>query len=140
MSLITIKTFDTGIQAHIFKNKLENEGIVCYIHDENIVTLNPLYNFAVGGVKLKVNEQDAEEARSILAEIEGTPHTDEEDQIIKCPNCSSTELYSDFKSMKDPKGILSAIASFFLSVFPIYYNSLYRCKKFNTEFNAKKTQ
>jgi DNA-directed RNA polymerase subunit RPC12/RpoP len=137
MNLITIKTLDDGISAHILKTRLEGEGIQCYIHDENIVTLNPLFNFAVGGVKLKVDEPDVEKALDILKHIEETPFTTEEEEIIKCPNCASTELYSDFKSMKDVKGIISAVTSFVFSVFPIYYKSVYRCIKCETEFKPE---
>ena len=137
MNLVTVKTFDDGISAHILKTRLESEGITCYIHDENIVTLNPLYNFAVGGVKLKVDEPDLEFALKVLNEIDETPYTNENQEVIKCPKCESTELYSDFKSMKDPAGVLAAITSFLLTVFPIYYKSVYRCKKCDTEFKVK---
>ncbi len=138
MGLILLKTLDDGISAHILKTRLESEGIQCFIHDENIVTLNPLYNFAVGGVKLKVNEVDLERAVNVLKEIEETPYTDDEEEDICCPKCQSTELYADFKSMKNPAGVLAAITSFLLVVFPFYYKSVYRCKKCGTEFNVKK--
>lgn len=137
MKLVTIKTYDDGISAHIAKSTLESEGIMCYIYDENIVTLNPLYNFAVGGIKLKVNEEDIAKAQQFLNSIEHKPYTDNKDEVISCPNCESTDLYSDFKSMKGAKGILSAISSFFFAVFPIYYKSVYKCKQCNTEFKAK---
>jgi hypothetical protein len=136
MKLVTIKTFDNGISAHILKNKIESEGITCFIHDENIVTLNPLYNVAVGGIKLKVYEEDVQQALSIIASVEVIPYTDEQNQIIKCPDCESTELYSDFKSMKSSTGIISAIISFVLTVFPIYYKSVYRCKQCDAEFQV----
>jgi DNA-directed RNA polymerase subunit RPC12/RpoP len=134
MNLVTIRAYDDAISAYIAKTRLEGEGIDCYVHDENIVTLNPLYNFAVGGVKLRVDEPDKERALEILKEIDATPHTDNTDKIIACPSCGSTELYADFKSMKDAKGILAAITSFLLAVFPIYYRSVYRCKKCGIEF------
>lgn len=137
MNLLTVKTFDDGISAHILKTRLESDGIACYIHDENIVTLNPLYSFAVGGVKLKVDQPDLDKALKILKEIEDKPYTDENQEIIECPNCGSTDLYSNFKSMKDPAGVFAAITSFLLTVFPIYFKSVYRCKKCEKEFEVK---
>ena len=137
MELITLKAFDTAIEAHILKNKLEDEGIVCYIFDENIVTLNPLLNFAVGGVKLKIPKQDASKAKEILTEMDLVPYTDDEDNIIKCPNCGSQSFYSDYKSMKNPKGFFAWFASFLLGIFPIYAKSVYKCKECNTEFEKK---
>ncbi len=137
MNLITLKTFDDAIKAHILLNKLESEGIVCYIHDDNIVTINPLFSNAVGGVKLKVNDYDLEKAQLIVKEVKGQPYTDNEDKLIVCPNCGSINLYADFKSMKSTKGIFAAIASFLFFVFPIFYKSVYRCKECQTEFNPK---
>lgn len=134
MTFFTLKTFDNSINAHILKAALEAEGIECFIIDENIVTLNPLYNFAVGGIKLKVLEGDKEKAIGVLIKIENTPYLDEKEQVIKCPSCNSTELYTDFKSMKGAKGILSVITSFLFTIFPIYFNSVYKCKKCNKEF------
>lgn len=137
MELVTLQVFNTAIEAHIIKNKLESEDIPCYIFDENIVTLNPLLNFAVGGIRLQVNIEDLEKAKTILAEIDDTPLTDEADETIKCPSCESTELYTDFKSMKDPKGFLAMISAFVFTAFPVYSKSVYKCKKCNTEFDKK---
>jgi DNA-directed RNA polymerase subunit RPC12/RpoP len=137
MQLITLKSFDTAIEARIIQNRLESEGIICHIFDENLVTLNPLLNFAVGGIRLQVNLEDAERAQSILSEIEGTALTDEQNNVIACPNCQSTELYTDFKSMKDAKGVLAMIAAFVFSVFPMYSKSVYKCKSCATEFEKK---
>jgi len=137
MQLITVKSFDTAIEAHIIKNKLEGEGIRAFVMDENIVTLNPLLNFAVGGVRLQVNEEDLDKARQILAEVDSTPLTNEQDEVIKCPNCESTDLYTDFKSTKNAGGIVAMITAFVFTVFPLYYKSMYRCKKCDTEFKKK---
>jgi DNA-directed RNA polymerase subunit RPC12/RpoP len=137
MEHVTIKTFNNAIEAHILKNRLESEGITCFIRDENIVTVNPLYNYAVGGIKLDVQETDVERAIKILAEIEDAPFTDEADEVILCPKCGSDDLYANFTSMKDAKGILAAIAAFFFAVFPIYYKSVYRCKNCGHEFKKK---
>ena len=76
MSLITIQTCNSAIDAHILQNTLEGEGIECYIFDENIVTVNPLYGNAVGGIKLKINEEDKENAIAILSELAEKPFLD----------------------------------------------------------------
>lgn len=138
MKLITIRTYKDGISAHIMRNKLESEDIACFVHDENIVTLNALYQNAVGGVKLVVNEEDVEKALQIIEEVEHEPFRDEKDQIIACPNCSSEKLISDHVSMKDVKSVLSVIISFLFMVFPLYYKSVYKCKSCGHEFSLKK--
>jgi DNA-directed RNA polymerase subunit RPC12/RpoP len=137
MKQILIKTFDDAISAHILRNKLESEGIDCVIQDENIVTLNPLFNFAVGGVKLKVYEEDVPRALEILRELDNTPLTDANDQAIQCPNCASTDLDNNFKTMKGIKGAVAIVVSFFLAVFPLYFQTNYRCRQCGTEFKKK---
>lgn len=91
----------------------------------------------VGGIKLKINDANQEEAQMILDQIENQPFKDEQDQVIHCPKCGSNDLYNDFKSMKDSKGIIAAIVSFLLTVFPIYFKTVVRCKACGTEFNHK---
>ena len=73
MALVTIKTFDNSIDAHMLRSRLENEGIGCYLFDENVVSLNPLYNVTVGGIKLKINDFDVEKAQVIINEVEQAP-------------------------------------------------------------------
>lgn len=137
MTYVTLKRFNTAIEAHIVKNALEGEGVACQIFDENIVTLNPLLNFAVGGIRLQVFEEDFQKAQSLLNEIEEKPFTNNQEAVIACPECSSTSLYSDFNSMKDPKGFIAMVVAFIFSVFPLYTKSVYKCKECGTEFESK---
>lgn len=134
MEIVSIKVFDNPMEAHILKSRLESEGIPCFLQDENIVSLNPLYNYAVGGIKLNIRACDVQQVQDILQEIENYPHTNEEEEIIKCPQCASTALYTNFKSMKSAKGLFSAAIAFIMGVFPPYYKSVYKCKDCGTEF------
>lgn len=136
MKLVTIRTFDNSVDAHIFRSKLESEGIRCYLFDDAMVSLNPIYNVALGGIKLKVGDEDAWRAKEIIAAVENTPVTNEAGVPVTCPNCGSTDLYIGFKSSKGIRGILSAIFSFLLFVYPVYYKSVYRCKNCGTEFKS----
>ncbi len=134
MELITIKTFDNVIEAHMMKSKLESENVMCFLFDENIVGLNPLFNITVGGIKLKINKRDIDKATKIIEEATMSSLINDQGKIIKYPNCNSEDLYSGFKSMKGIKGVLSAIISFLLMVFPIYYKTVYKCKVCGNEF------
>lgn len=141
MALVTLQVFDNPIDAHVLKSKLESEGIQSVLFDENMVSLNPLFNITVGGIKLKISDTDLEQAQELLHTLNKTPHTDENDQEIKCPKCDSKELYTGFKSMKGIKGIFSAFVSFLLAVFPIYYKTVYKCKNCGEEFReAQRTK
>lgn len=134
MKLITAKIFDNPIDAHLLKTKLESEGVNCFLFDEHTVSIDPLYSNAIGGIKLKISAADIEKTREILNEIEKTPYTNDNHVIVKCPNCSSHNLYAGFKSMKGLKGTFSIILSFLLMILPIYHKSVFKCKDCNTEF------
>ena len=137
MSLITIKTCNSAIDAHILQNTLEGEGIECILFDDNIVSVNPLYSYAVGGIKLKIHEEDKEKALAILTELAEKPFLDKNNEAISCPNCQSQKLYSNFNSMNDAKGVLAAITSVIFSAFPLYAKTVYRCKECDMEFEVK---
>ncbi len=134
MNRITVKTFDNIIDAYILKNRLETDNIECFIQDENTVSIDPLLSNAVGGIKLKVQEKDYAKAFEIIQELENKPFEDRNGNIIVCPNCGSNQLYKDFNSIQDLKGLISALFSLILSIFPIYLNKVFRCKKCDTEF------
>lgn len=96
--LITIATFSQAIEAHVSKTKLESEGIICFIADENIVNMNWFYSNAVGGVKLQVKESDVKRALEILHQKPisvdfMTGEAEKEDEGIFCPKCGSSEVY-----------------------------------------------
>lgn len=137
MELITLKTFDNPIDVHILRARLESEDITCFIFDENIVSVNPLYNITVGGIKLKVREDQYQLALEVLKDIDGTPYTDDNEKKIVCPKCNSEDIESGFRSVKGIAGIVSMIISFLFTVFPIYLSSKYRCNNCGTEFKIK---
>jgi DNA-directed RNA polymerase subunit RPC12/RpoP len=135
--LVTVARYDSSIQAHIVKAHLEGHDMVCFVFDDHMVDMYALYSNAIGGVKIKVREKDAEAAHAIIQELEKKPYTDQNDEVIACPNCDSTEYYKDFNSMRSFGSILSALASMVIWVSPIYRKRVYRCKKCNTEFDPK---
>ncbi len=133
-NLKIVKTFDNAMDLHISKIKLESEGIQCFVFDENIVSINPLYNLTVGGIKLNVTSEDYPKAMKLIESFEEQPLTDEEDRVITYPNCGSDDYYTGYKSMKGVKGILSIILTFLISIYPIYFKTLNKCKACHTEF------
>lgn len=64
-NLITIATFGNIIDAQMALGKLENAGVKAVLFDENV---GNLFNVLVGGIKLKIREEDKEEAIRILNE------------------------------------------------------------------------
>lgn len=135
MNLLTLKTFDNTFEANMLKSKLESEDIQCVLFDENLVSLNPLYNITIGGIKLNINSADLGKAQSVLAEIDVTPITNDNDEIIACPKCKSTEIELGSKSLKGLKGIFSGLLAVFFMIYPPYVKHVYKCKQCGVEFN-----
>lgn len=138
--LKTVKTFDNAIDVHILKVRLEDEEIECFVFDENMVSVNPMYSYAVGGIKLKVKESDFENANRILREIDNTAYTNDNNEAIKCPHCQSTDLISNFRTLNDAKSIFALIISFICTVIPFYMKSVYKCKSCDYEFTLDKNK
>lgn len=134
MKLITARIFDNPMDAHLLKSKLESLGVTCFLQDEHTVTIDPLVSNAIGGIKLKIKEEDIEKVKVIFKELDNSPYTDNEDNIAKCPKCESTELIASYNSMKGFSQIFSAIISILLMIYPLHLKKLYKCKKCGTEF------
>ena len=60
---ITLHTYNDISEAEIIAAKLESRGIKTFVHDENVMGVDP-----IAGVKLKVFEKDAVEAEKIIKE------------------------------------------------------------------------
>jgi DNA-directed RNA polymerase subunit M/transcription elongation factor TFIIS len=102
--LVTIATFSHSEEAHLNRAKLESEGIDAFVADEYMVNANWLYSIAIGGVKLKVKESDAEAALSILKGI-SEPIPEEVSASTKsigehCPKCNSTYVQYKMFSLR----------------------------------------
>lgn len=94
-TLVTVEAYTTAWEAQLAKARLESEGIDAVVADEN---LSRLYcATVVGGVKLRVREQDATRASELLR----TRHPIAEIYLVteadlplppRCPTCSSDNL------------------------------------------------
>lgn len=67
MNLVTIRSFDSYINANIILGKLQEEGIICFLKDEYTATI--LSN-AIGNIKLVVPENQAERAKELLKQFD----------------------------------------------------------------------
>lgn len=133
--LITIASFNELTEAHIIKGRLEAEGILCFLGDENIVGVQPFYSFAVGGVKLKVTEGDVMEAKAILSRIEeGSTHFDydtielappmqQHTEATVCPRCGSDHI----EQLKFNKTVFSLSYLFLGFPIPFLNRKKYSC-------------
>lgn len=132
MSLLTVRIFPNLIEANLFKLRLENEGIDCYLFDENIAGMDITYDVAIGGIKVKVNSSDTERVKEVLQKLEAEQRA--KNMFIKCPVCESTEHYENFISVK------GWWASFLAFLGSAYYRQTYKCKECGNEFKEGEFQ
>lgn len=136
--LITVATFNDPLEAHIICGRLQADGIECFLADENIVQANWLYANAVGGVKLKVLQEDVEAAMAVLEEVRAVDATDgsvgepERHDVATCPECSSSNVsYQKYHKR-------FAFASWLVLGFPIpWKKNRWICDDCGEEFHSK---
>ena len=66
--LVTVFSCDTAHEAHIVRGMLESAGIPAFLSNEHLVSAQWMYATAVGGVKVRVRDEDAGTALELLRE------------------------------------------------------------------------
>ena len=133
--IITFESYYDPMLAHIIRTRLEANGIKCFIADENTLGANPLYNQAIGGVKLKIFEQDMEKCREILAnkgDLHDKDHfeiDEENNTYVVCPYCASTNIKNIISD--EDKGALDTLLNL---VSPFYTQNNWRCNNCQHDF------
>lgn len=89
--MITVASFSKPEEAHLLRMRLEAGGVPAVVLDENMVQTDWMFSNAVGGVKVVIEEGDAEAAREIL----DAPAADLPGDRPVCPACASTNTAPD---------------------------------------------
>ena len=131
--IIVFMTFDNPFEANLIKTKLESEGIECFLSDENMVALNPLYSHAVGGIKLHIFEKDFRDAQNLLKE-NNELDVEKESDGIQCPKCKSYNVVLG-PSSKKRYSFFTLLISFLFFVYPFKAKNVYCCFSCGNEFN-----
>jgi hypothetical protein len=66
--IVSLLKYMTLPEALLAKSILESAGIESFLGDQNIVRMDWFLSNALGGVKLRVREEDAEEAAALLGQ------------------------------------------------------------------------
>ncbi len=129
--LVTIRQFRDLPEALLAKGSLESSGIACFLANENMVRLDWFISNFVGGVKLCVTPQDAENAQKLLDEpileglyVQGIGLYEQP----RCPKCRSLDV--NFQELDRPIAYMSA----FLRVPIPVHRPAWRCQSCNAEW------
>jgi len=91
---VTVATYVFPWEAQLAKARLESEGIRSVVADE--ITAGLYGANAIGGIKLRVREEDAERATELLSTLRPLPEiylvTEEDARQVRCPECRSEHV------------------------------------------------
>lgn len=133
MKFLLLQSFVNYIDANILLGRLQAAGIDCWLKDENLVTVNPLWTNAAGGIKLMVAQNQFEEAQQLLRQFV----TEKQEKFV-CPQCGSgnIELVS---SPREKANWLSVLLGFLLFTYAMPIKT-WHCFSCGAEFKEPKEQ
>lgn len=103
MEFFILDTFDNYIDANLTLGRLKDEGISCWLQDENTATVNPFLTNAIGGIKLMVPAEEVYKAKKILNTI-----NEIKKESLSCPYCGSLNI-EYFSIQRNTSNIFSFI-------------------------------
>ena len=111
VKLVMIRRYRDLPEALIAKGSLESAGIESFLVDENMVRLDWFWSNLIGGAKLMVSPENANEAIAILDQPipEKFETSEGEYQQPSCPQCGSMDI--SFEQLNKPIAYASAYVS-----------------------------
>ena len=128
MEFLPIRAYDNYVEANMKLSMLQDEDIVCYLKDEYTLTIDPLLNIALGGMKLMVHNVQFDRAGAILEKAEAGYL-----QTITCPHCGKNAIHKVTEAIVY-KGLASKLRSILVSGFLQKQKSFYRCSNCRQTF------
>jgi hypothetical protein len=122
MNFKQIASYDNYLLANMTLGMLQENGINCHLKDEMTVTINPLLNPALGGIKLMVEEAEYEKAAEIIKEAEAAYLKE-----IPCPHCKSLSLVVEEKT-NNPESFWGKLKNQIAYGQTSTYSKTYRCE------------
>lgn len=120
MEFALLRSYDNYVSAHIVMGRLEEDGIKCWLKDENTVTIDPILTHAVGGIKLMVDAGQKERAAEILRVLEN-----EAKKTTPCPRCGSLNV--EFVSTPRKASNWASVVVGFFTGYAIPVDKQYHC-------------
>ncbi|HEX6333468.1 MAG TPA: DUF2007 domain-containing protein [Flavisolibacter sp.] len=129
MELVTLQSFPNYIDAHIIMGRLEEEGIRCWLQDENTITINPILTNAVGGIKVMVVKDQLARALELLQQF-----NDERRSRLTCPVCGSNNI-EFISSPRKAVNWLTAVLGTLFGDYAVASGKTWRCFTCHSEFS-----
>ena len=126
----TIASYTDLSAAYLARAKLEHFGIQCFLSNEHTIGVHWFYSNALGGVELKVLEEDIPDAIKILTETEAEPEVTSNTAsppssvALCCPICGSENI-----NARKYRPFIAMLSYAFLSLPILLRQKKQRCKK-----------
>lgn len=121
MNYVILKSFANYVEAHIILARMKDEEIDCWLNNENISTIMPVWTNAVGGIQLMVPEKQLSKASYILKCIE-----EERKEQVTCAKCKSRDV-EYINTMRKSTNWFSAAVTFLLGSYAVMPEQRYHC-------------
>jgi hypothetical protein len=108
------------------KRRFSSEGIVTFLLDEMTSSTMPVWNMAIGGIKLVVADEVYEEAVIKLKEFEK-----DYAKSATCPNCKKSGL--EYLPKKSGLNFFMAIGTWLFGSYSMAVDYVYICSKCGLE-------
>ena len=128
MDFVQVESYVDYIEANIALGRLQEEGINCWLQDENSATIGPMFTNSIGGIKLMVVDSQAERAMAIL-----TSFSAQKKMKLVCPNCGSDNIELVTAPRTKSNSFWTIFRGLFGNVSPAGDN-LYHCSQCGHEF------
>lgn len=127
MAIISLTSYNNVIEANMIKDLLENEGIICFLTNENFTTLLPGFTGMWGsGIHIMIHEENKERALEIIGIHEVTNE-------ITCPYCKSLNISFGLGYKKIKRILIILLSAFTFTPINNMKNTYY-CKDCRKEF------
>jgi predicted RNA-binding Zn-ribbon protein involved in translation (DUF1610 family) len=131
---ILINAYTNYVDAHIARGVLEEEGINCWLKDENTLTIDPILTNAVGGIKLMVARSQAQRAADILNQLRKEARA-----AVTCPKCGSHNI-EEVSTPRKTSNWLTALLTFGLGDYAVAPDKVNHCFDCGCEFEIGKEE
>ncbi|WP_457809292.1 putative signal transducing protein [Kushneria sp. EE4] len=92
-SLATLVRFTYPFEAHLFKGLLESRGLAAFIADEHLITMQWMWEIALGGVKVQIMPNDLDAACEVLTDYQAHRLAESATQAEGPPPRSAVRFY-----------------------------------------------
>lgn len=67
---VTVAVFSYPHEITVLKHLLAEAGLSFFFENETITSIVPMYSMALGGIKLKVHPNDADQVKQIVSSLD----------------------------------------------------------------------